>query len=262
MAVVCGSLLLGSCASTSTSLSTSEMKKEKSVSIPSLWSQVDAQGLVNYHALVDRPEVINSEYEKVTLKSPDSHPEDFPHEGDRFAYWLNAYNVAAIYGVTKIYPIQSVRDHRVFSFYSLFPGGGFFAAQKFTFGGERYSLYALENRLIRKRFDDPRLHFGLNCASISCPDLARKPFAGRTLDRQLDRLTRRFVNSPKGVQIDEESQEIRISAIFDWYAEDFDFDPISFIAPYFEDASALRLAQAQGYRVVYLPYDWSLNAQR
>jgi len=211
---------------------------------------------------MDSPEVVEVEYQKVRAKSPDSHPDEFLREEDRLAYWMNAYNVAVIHGVTKIYPIRSVRDHRVFSLYSLFPGGGFFAAQKFTFGGKRYSLYALENKLIRKRFDDPRFHFGLNCASASCPDLAREPFRGETVDAQLDLLTRKFVNSPKGVQIDDAAREIRLSAIFDWYAEDFESAPLEFIAPYFEDTKALNFARAQGYVVTYLPYDWSLNEQR
>ncbi len=257
LAVAGLTLVLGAC-------STVIVPQAESYSITqgSLWDVVSEDGVVHYQALVDSPFLIEREYEEIKGKSPDSHPEEFPREEDRLAYWLNAYNISAIYGVVKNYPIKSVRDHQPFSLFSLIPGGGFFAAQKFSYGGEKMSLYRLENKIIRKRFKDPRIHFGLNCASRSCPNLSPKPFRGSSLERQLDRLTRDFINSPKGVQINHEAQEIRVSAIFDWYEEDFPDGILNYVAGYYENREALKRARELGYELKFLSYDWSLNGPR
>ncbi len=225
----------------------------------SLWSAVNSKGRVDYQFLVDSPEAIREAYRKVSLRSPESHPQDYASKDEQLAYWLNAYNISVIYGVTELYPIKSVRDHRPLSFYSLFAGGGFFAGQKFVYGGRRYSLYHLENKIIRKQFDDPRIHFGLNCASISCPQLAPEPFRGAVLDSQLEALTREFINSSEAVQIDHQAEVIRLSAIFKWYEEDFENGVLPYIRRYLPKAQDLQRAEERGYRVEYLPYNWSLN---
>ena len=255
--VLCTGLLFTSC-------STVSHQKKLSVSTPppkSLWDYVDSDGKVDYSSLIQSPAAINHEYELITQRSPDSHPSDFPTEKDRLAYWLNAYNISVIYGVTQLYPIDSVQDHRPVSLYSLISGGGFFAAQKFTYGGKRLNLYTVENKIIRKRFDDPRIHFGLNCASTSCPDLASQPFRKDTVDQQLDQLTKSFINSPKALVINHETKEIQLSAIFKWYEKDFQPNALAYIKPYLENSSELHKAQTEGYTVSYLPYDWSLNKQ-
>lgn len=226
---------------------------------------VDEQSLVDYQELATSPKTLQEAYAAIARRSPDSHPEDFRSEDEKFAYWLNAYNVATIYGVVRSYPITSVRDVRPPSLLSFFPGGGFFAAQKFLFGGEAYSLYELENKVIRQRFDDPRLHFALNCASIGCPDLAREPFQASQLDAQLEKQTRIFLNSPKGFAIDHARKEISISAIFDWYREDFETDStdlLDYVGRYLANPQPLRSARESGYKLVFSDYDWGLNEQR
>lgn len=225
---------------------------------------VDEQSRVDYRKLAAAPETLNEAYSEIALRSPDSHPESFPSDEEKFAYWLNAYNVATIYGVMQFYPIDSVRDAKPPSLLSIFPGGGFFAAQKFIFGGERYSLYKLENGIIRERFDDARLHFALNCASVGCPDLAREPFQAGQLDEQLERQTRLFINSPKGHLLDHSEKKIRLSAIFDWYREDFEKNGVTvldYVERYLTDAKPFQEARKNGYELAFLDYDWSLNTQ-
>ena len=255
--ILCTSFLFTSCAT----IFRSEAPLTAAPPSKNLWSYVDKNGKVDYSSLVDSPAAINYEYELLAERSPDSHPSDFPTEKDRLAYWLNAYNISVIYAVTQLYPIDSVQDHRPVSIYSLISGGGFFAAQKFSYGGKRLSLYTLENKVIRKRFSDPRIHFGLNCASTSCPDLASQPFRKETVDQQLDQLAKNFINSPKALAINHEAKEIQLSAIFEWYEKDFQPNALGYIEPYLENSSELREAQAKGYSVSYLPYDWSLNKQ-
>jgi len=236
-----------------------------------LADHVDEDGLVNYPALVESSKELNSIYAEIAARSPDSDPASFSNEEAKFAYWLNSYNSAVLYAVTRVYPIESVRDHRPISPYSLISGGGFFAAQKFIFGGESYSLYQLENDLIRERFPDPKLHFALNCASIGCPDLLNEAYQASKLQDQLDRQTRAFVNSSKGFQIDHDARTINISSIFDWYESDFiDYlekenveSPVllDYLDRYLDEPRRqdLREARQRGYKLSYLTYDWSLN---
>ena len=238
-----------------------------------LQANVNPIGLINYAQLKENPEAINAAYQWISTYSPDSHPALFPNENSRFAYWLNAYNVAVIYGVVQHYPIRSVLEVRPLSFYSFFNAGGFFVAKKFKFGSKRISLYKLENKLIRKRFNDPRLHFALNCASSGCPRLPQTSFKASELDQQLYNETREFISNSKHYRIDQIEEEIQISAIFDWYSEDF-YTPetkdseknvrllayLKTILP--ENAQSLfSKAIERGYTLTFIDYDWSLNDQ-
>lgn len=260
--------LLSSCTSVlrPPSQAVSQAKSKSSVELQkAVFKQaVNSKALVDYASLAESPAAINAAYADIARRSPDSNPEDFPTEESRFAYWMNAYNIATIYGVVEAYPIDSVRDVKPVSVFTLFAGGGFFVAQKYVFGGDSYSLYNLENKVIRERFSDPRLHFALNCASIGCPDLAPEPFTAANLERLLERQTRGFINSDKGVVIDLQAKEIRLSSIFNWYREDFEKDGVTlldYVSGYYSDRSALAKARKDGYELAFLEYDWSLNKQ-
>ena len=258
-------VLLSSCSTTVRPKTAVKPPKAGADSYKKLLTEVvDSKSKVDYESLVRSPQALDAIYADVAARSPESDPEAFPTEEARFAYWLNAYNIAVLYGVKEVYPIDSVMDYKPFSVFSLVDGGGFFAARKYVFGGKGYSLYKLENGVIRKRFSDPRLHFALNCASTSCPDLAREPFVAERLDSQLEKQTQAFINSRKGVQIDHKAMKIRISAIFDWYSEDFEKDggdALSYVEKYFSNKQELRKAKEDGYELAFLPYDWSLNRQ-
>ena len=235
-----------------------------------LQRHADAEGYVDYAAIRRDPTGLNRLYAWIAQHSPDSHPGLFPEKADRFAYWLNSYNLAVIVGVTRHYPIDSVRDIRPLHPVSLKSGGGFFVALRFVFGGETKRLYFLENNLIRERFEDPRLHFALNCASLGCPELPREAFAGERLEAQLARETRAFLRSPENFRIDHETETIRMSALFDWFRKDFlralrrrgveDPSLPDYVLPYLGEARRQTLMEVRDqYTVAFLPYDWSLN---
>jgi hypothetical protein len=113
------------------------------------------------------------------------------------------------------------------------------------------SLYTLENTIIRKRFREPRIHFALNCASSSCPPLPERLFAAESLDDDLDTLTRRFIDSD-AVSYDETRHMLSVSRIFRWYRKDFSPSVGDYIAGYRSVPTDARL--------VFQPYDWSLNS--
>ena len=164
---------------------------------------VNTHGLVDYAGLSTHQEEVERFYTQIASYSPDSHPGLFADEDARLAYWINSYNLTTIKGVLYNYPITSVADVDPPSFFFFFPSkSGFFFFQRFTYGGVETSLYFLENKVIRKRFSDPRYHFGLNCASSSCPKLPNVPFYPDRLNEQLDREAFAFINDKNNVRYD------------------------------------------------------------
>ena len=198
---------------------------------------------------------------------PARTPERFITQDDRLAYYINAYNALTVLAVLDHWPIASVQD--VHGWLEPRPGFGFFYGLRFALDGSKTNLYDLENQVIRG-FEDARIHAAINCASISCPPLAPYAYDSRTLGAQLDRVTTAFCSSPRHVRIDEEAQEIQLSAIFDWYRADFEEHArrlgapatvegfiTAFAVP--EVAEALERGQKAGFEVVFRPYDWGLN---
>lgn len=228
---------------------------------------VNEQGRVDYAALsLDRDD-LESYFLLLERYSPDSNPELFPTESSRLAYWINAYNAATITIVLHYYPIDSVLDVKKPTFALFLPRtAGFFYFQKVRLGGEATSLYHLENNIIRKRFDEPRVHFALNCASSSCPELPRRAFTVDNLDNELEREARRFLSQSRNLRIDHEAQTIFLSEIFDWYRDDFVSSPseglLDYIALHVDaDTAGDLLKAAETYSVSFVPYDWTLNDQ-
>lgn len=239
-----------------------------------LRKNVSVKGEVDYERVSNNPEELEKVYRQIARLSPRNAPELFPSEEEKFAYWLNAYNIAVIRGVNEHYPIASVLEVKPFSVFSLIEKGGFFVGQKFVFGGQEKHLYEVENGVIRKGFVDPRFHFAINCASESCPPLAREAFRGERLEEQLEKVTRDFINSPRALIIDDERKQIALSELFDWYREEFvavlaekgigEGVVLDYLSLYLraDRLRALQQARQQGYKVTFQPYDWSLNGKR
>ena len=233
---------------------------------------VDDEGRVDYARLAAAPADLDRYVALVAEVSPDSHPERFPTREHALAYWINAYNAAAMRTVVVNYPITSVTDVK-----GRFPlnvlGGkvGFFLLQRVPFGGVATSLYVVENHVVRKRFRDPRIHFALNCASGGCPRLPRVPFTGPELHAQLEAETRRFLAEERNLRIDHAARTVHLSSILDWYRGDFvEWDSrlpehatlLDYAALYVPAARADELARATDYEIEFVPYDWALNDQR
>lgn len=239
-----------------------------------LMRYVDESGLVNYPALKSTPAKLDSFYTQLSLKSPDSHPELFPTRNHRLAYWLNAYNATVLKGVVEYYPIESVVDVKPPAFLFFLPSkSGFFLFQRFTYGGHQTNLYYLENTVIRGRFAEPRIHFALNCASRSCPQLPGIPFLPERLEEQLERESHVFINDPRRVRYDVADNTLYLSSIFAWYERDFtgwlknehpEKEPtlLEYILIYLnEDTVRTIRLQKNTPGIVVLPYDWGLNSQ-
>lgn len=169
---------------------------------------------------------------------------------ERLAFWINAYNALAIRGILDGgSPASLLGRYR------------FFLRRRFAVAGEEITLWDLEHARIRP-LGEPRIHFALVCASASCPKLASETYLPQRLDAQLERAARAFVNDPARNRFDPTDRVARLSAIFDWYAEDFAADagsPAGYVAGYLADSELARALAAGRWRVEYLDYDWSLN---
>jgi hypothetical protein len=166
----------------------------------------------------------------------------------QLAFYINAYNAWILHEALGKYPTKSVKD-------ALFT---FFTGKRITVAGQQMSFNALEKDTIRSKFNDPRVHFALNCASRSCPPLSRQAFTSGNLEGQFETLAKGYVNSDKGVRYNAAAKTAELSKIFDWYKDDFKGEggPLAFI-------NKRRSAQiAADAKISYQDYDWGLNEAR
>jgi len=174
---------------------------------------------------------------------------------EQFAYWANLYNAVTVEVILDHYPVRSIRD------ISISPGlfsTGPWGKKLVTVEGEELSLDNIEHDIMRKNWDEPRVHYAVNCASYGCPNLALTPFTGKDLEAQLEAAARTYVNHPRGANFD--GGKLTLSKIFDWYGKDFGSSKkaqLDSIATHAEPDLAEQLRSHTG-RVSY-EYDWSLN---
>ena len=164
---------------------------------------------------------------------------------EQLAFWINAYNASVVKGVLEHYPVGSVLDLE-----------GFFDRGAHTVAGLALSLNDMENERIRRAFEEPRIHFALNCASMSCPPLLAEPFTGHHLDAQLEEQATRFLAATTEVSTNE--MEIRLNRILEWFGRDFDDvgGVREFVARRVPEAEAVR---NERNIIVFHEYDWALN---
>ncbi len=170
------------------------------------------------------------------------------------AYWINLYNAKTLDVVLDRYPVSSIKKINLGG--GGFFGGGPWSAKLVTVAGTELSLDDIEHRILRAVFGDPMVHYALNCASYSCPNLATRAFNGKNAKALMRQGASEYVNHPRGVTVDGGS--ITASKIYSWYAGDFGGKGklkehwSAFATP--EKAAAMSDATISGYE-----YDWSLN---
>ncbi|MBK6480474.1 MAG: DUF547 domain-containing protein [Saprospiraceae bacterium] len=208
---------------------------------------VDKNGNVNYIGLKKDQKILDS---YLTLLSS-NEPSASWSKDEQLAYWINAYNAFTISLVVKHYPVASIKEIR--------PGISFINSVwdiKFIkIGKETYDLNNLEHGIIRKKYDEPRVHFAINCASYSCPALRNEAYTADKLDAQLTDAAKSFLADKNKNEF--KADRITISKIFDWFTGDFKkngslIDFLNKYAPVKINAKA---------KIDYKDYLWSLNKQ-
>lgn len=225
-----------------------------------LREHVNSIGEVDYARLKSHPALLNRYVEQLAAASPKTAPTQFPTRNHEIAYWINAYNALMVNKIVTNYPVRGVDAFGLFR--------SVFKQEEHHSGGEIVSLGYIEHELLRKVYDEPRIHFALVCASVSCPALAREAIEGDTLDSQLDRLAADFVSQDRNVTIDIANRRVTLSKIFDWYEQDFERPRglsgnaavLAYIGRHL-DGERGQLFKKLGPkpRVRFHGYDWALN---
>ncbi len=213
------------------------------------WSH-DEQGnaLVDYAALkADDAERLRAYIDGLTAIDPRAL-----NRAEQMAYWINLYNALTVQLVIDAYPVDSIKKIK----------GGFFNTGPWdekvtTVAGKKLTLNDIEHRILRPIWQDKRIHYAVNCASIGCPNLAPKAYSADALEQQLDEAAKTFINQSKGVAVLGEGH-FRLSSIYDWYAADFGTEAELFQHLQTYHASQL-LAGGNRPEDIDYDYDWRLN---
>ncbi|TWU46709.1 DUF547 domain-containing protein [Rubripirellula reticaptiva] len=185
-------------------------------------------------------------------------PEQQARPAAKLAFWINAYNAVTVRGILREYPTTSIRNHTAKLF-----GYNIWDDLLLTVGGKPYSLNEMEHEVLRK-MNEPRIHFAIVCASRSCPRLLNEAYTADKLEAQLTANAKVFFRSPRGFQFSAEKKQFRLSAILNWFGEDFGYDQaaqLRTIAAYLPSRESRDAAIANTVSVSYLDYDWRLNDQ-
>lgn len=173
---------------------------------------------------------------------------------EQYAYWANLYNAVTIRTILDNYPISSIRKIDGAGALAVGPWGLKLA----TVEGRALSLDDIESRIMRPLWNDPRVHYAVNCASIGCPNLRMTAFRGATLDQDLDEQARIHINNPRGVSI--ENGKLQVSSIYAWFEGDFGGSQAAVLEHLKQYAGPGLKAQLEEFTSINAyEYDWSLN---
>lgn len=196
-------------------------------------------GNVNYASIKSN----KSQLEDIIKEFESNFPGSGWSSAQKLTYWINAYNVYTIKLIVDNYPTTSITNITAKPWHKSF----------IKLDGKTYSLNQIENDIIRKQFNEPRIHFALNCASKSCPVLLNKAYTPATVYSKMTAQTKRFLNDTSKNTFGE--KEVQISQIFEWYSEDFTKGG----STVFDFINKYRTEQLDKQKITYQEYSWDLN---
>jgi hypothetical protein len=166
-----------------------------------------------------------------------------------FAAWANLYNAVTVRHIVERYPVKSIRDGYL---------TGPWKEVKVRVGGDEVSLDAIEHKILRKTWGTPEVHYAINCASYSCPNLPAKAWEAASLKQDLDAAARAYINSPRGVTVT--SKGLVVSEIYNWFEADFGGSKAAVIEHLLKHAEPALAEKIRAKpKIVRYQYDWSLN---
>lgn len=175
---------------------------------------------------------------------------------EQLAYWINLYNALTIDIVLEHYPLDSIRDISS----GLFSRGPW-RLRLARVEEKELRLDDIEHRILRPIWQDPRIHYALNCAALGCPNLQPVAFTAANSEGLLEKSAREFVNSERGARVDD--KKLKVSSIYHWFEDDFGGSEAGVIAHLRKYANAeLGARLAEFDRIDDHDYDWSLNIAR
>lgn len=209
-----------------------------------LKKHVTTTGQVNYKGFIKDSILLQNYLDKLS----DNPPGNNWTEEEQLAYWINAYNAFTVKLIADNYPLKSIK--------SIVDGlpmvNSPWDIKFFKIGNVSFDLNTIEHEILRKQFNEPRMHFAINCASFSCPKLRNEAYVATIIETQLEEQTRDFINSADKNSINE--KETKLSKIFNWFQSDFGeksmvLDFIKTYEPSLNEAN----------KIEYMEYSWALN---
>ena len=169
------------------------------------------------------------------------------------AYWINLYNAVTVDLILDNYPVKSIRDIKS-GLISIGPWG----KELVVVENRKLTLDNIEHNILRPIWKDPRIHYAVNCASVGCPNLHTQAFTSRNTEKLLDSLARDYINSPRGLSIN--NGRVTVSKIYKWFAYDFGNSEENILKHLAQYATPDRRAALEKLgRINNSRYDWSLN---
>ena len=216
-----------------------------------LQKYVDEKGMVDYKGLkAERPKL--QSYLNILESNP---PQDNWTRDQELAYWINAYNAFTLELILEHYPVASIKD--IGSTIKIPFVSTAWDIKFINIGNEEYDLNNIEHGIIRKEFNEPRIHFALVCAAVSCPKLQRRAYSPEKLEEQLTKATKEFLANPAKNEF-KNTNQATLSKLFNWYGGDFKNNGtlIEFINQY----APTKLSKDAD--IDWKDYDWALNEQQ
>ena len=175
------------------------------------------------------------------------------NKNESFVYWVNMYNAVTIDVILNEYPTNSILNIRS----GLLPGP--WKKKLITVNNTKLSLDNVEHGILRKFWNEPRVHYAVNCASIGCPNLSTTPFVVDGLDEKLTQAAIAYVNHPRGVTF--KKGKLQVSTIYKWFKEDFGKEDQNVIDHIRQYASPDLKKKLEGYTSISkYKYSWKLNS--
>lgn len=220
--------------------------------------------LVDYAALAAHREDLDGYLDTMAKTDPTvlaSAPQSV-----RLAFWINAYNACMLRQVVDHYPIQkntgllsratnAIMDRPANSVWQI---ADVFKREHCSIAGQDRSQDQIEHEIIRP-MGDPRIHFAVNCAAMSCPPLQTWAFTAESVDEQLDGIVRDFMANPEHFQLEMDGSVLRLNKVLDWYGDDFGGPEglIEFFGSYLDGQDGERITSET--KIEFFEYDWTLN---
>jgi len=202
---------------------------------------VGKDGLVDYVGFKNDHETLNGYMQMLSGEQPESNWS----VQELLAYYINLYNAYTVDLILKNYPVNSIKDIN-----------GPWTKGIVPIGTNNLSLGGIENGVLRK-MNEPRIHFAINCASISCPNLLNEAYTAAKINEQLNKATQEFINSSEN---DIKANNPQLSSIFDWYRKDFILDGEPNVIAYINQFSSTKISRDA--TIGYKEYNWKLNEQK
>jgi hypothetical protein len=182
---------------------------------------------------------------------------------EKLAFWINAYNAFTLQVIIENYPIESINElHTGGKIIGHILGKTVWDKKFITINNKKYSLNDIEHKILRK-MDEPRIHFAIVCASISCPSLLNEAFEPVKITTQLQSQAIEFINDNNRNSFDLKNRKAFLSKIFDWFDEDFgnsEKEVLKYVSQFIsENISKDIKNNLSEWETFYNDYDWNLN---